>query len=58
MYAELLTLPFPFFSDGKWWAVWSALTFVQPIAALIIMMRGFGELSEKLSWGAVARFAA
>ena len=50
LFSELLTLLFPFFSDGKWWAVWSALTFVQLIAALIIMMRGFGE---KLSWGAV-----
>ncbi len=51
LFSELLSLLFPFFSDGKWWAVWSALTFVQLIAALIIMMRGFGE---KLSWGAVA----
>ena len=51
LFAELLSLLFPFFSDGKWWAVWSALTFVQLIAALIIMMRGFGE---KLPWGAVA----
>lgn len=55
LFAELLSLVFPLFSDGKWWAVWSSLTFVQLIAALIIMMRGFGEqLSEKLSWGAVA----
>jgi hypothetical protein len=51
MFAEFLSLLFPLFSDGKLWAVWSSLTFVQLIAALIIMMRGFGE---KLSWGAVA----
>lgn len=55
LFAELLSLLFPLFSTGKWWAVWSSLTFVQLIAALVIMMRGFGaELSEKLSWGAVA----
>ena len=51
LFAELLSLPFPCFSDGKLWAVWSALTYVQLIAALIIMMRGFGA---KLPWGAVA----
>ena len=51
LFAEFLSLLFPFFSDGKWWAVWSALTFIQLIIALIIMMRGFGE---KLSWGGVA----
>lgn len=51
MFAEPLSLVFPVFSDGKWWAVWSSLTFVQLIAALIIMIRGFGE---KLSWGGVA----
>ena len=51
LFAEFLSLLFPFFSDGKLWAVWSSLTFVQLIAALVIMMRGFGE---KLSWGAVA----
>lgn len=51
LFAEFLSLLFPLFSDGKPWAVWSALTFVQLIAALIIMMRGFGD---KLSWGAVA----
>jgi hypothetical protein len=51
LFAELISLLFPVFSDGKWWAIWSALTFVQLIAALIIMMRGFGE---KLPWGAVA----
>jgi hypothetical protein len=55
LFAEFLSLLLPLFSDGKWWAVWSSLTFVQLIAALVIMMRGFGEkLSEKLSWGAVA----
>ena len=51
LFAEFLSLLFPFFSDGKLWAVWSSLTFIQLIAALVIMMRGFGE---KLSWGAVA----
>ena len=51
LFAELLSPLYLLFSDGKWWAVWSALTYVQLIAALIIMMRGFGE---KLSWGAVA----
>jgi hypothetical protein len=51
LFAELLSLLFPFFSEGKWWAVWSSLTFVQLIAALLIMMRGFGE---KMSWGGVA----
>lgn len=51
LFAEFLSLLFPFFSDGKLWAVWSSLTFIQLIAALIVMMRGFGE---KLSWGAVA----
>ena len=51
LFAELLSLVFPVFSDGKWRVVWSSLTFVQLIAALIIMMRGFGE---KLSWGGVA----
>jgi len=51
LFAEFLSLLFPLFSDGKWWAVWSSLTFVQLIAALIIMMRGFGA---KLPWGAVA----
>jgi len=51
LFAELLSLLFPLFSDGKLWAVWSALTYVQLIAALIIMMRGFGA---KLPWGAVA----
>lgn len=51
LFAELLSLLFPLFSDGKWWAVWSSLTFVQLIIALVIMMRGFGE---KLSWGTVA----
>lgn len=55
LFVEFLSLLYPLFSDGKTWAVWSSLTFVQLIAALIIMMRGFGEkLSEKLSWGAVA----
>ena len=51
LFAEFLSLLFPVFSDGKLWAVWSSLTFVQLIAALIIMMQGFGE---KLSWGGVA----
>ena len=51
LFVEVLSLLFPLFSDGKWWAVWSSLTFVQLIAVLVIMMRGFGE---KLSWGAVA----
>lgn len=51
LFAELLSLVFPLFSDGKLWAVWSALTFVQLIMALVLMMRGFGE---KMPWGAVA----
>lgn len=51
LFAELLALLFPLLSDGKWWVLWSSLTFIQLIAALVIMMRGFGK---KLPWGAVA----
>ena len=55
LFVEVLSLLYPLLSDGKWWAVWSSLTFIQLIAALVIMMRGFGEKpSEKLSWGVVA----
>jgi hypothetical protein len=51
LFAELLSLFYPFFSDGKLWAFWASFTFVELIAALIILMRGF---DEKMPWSDIA----
>jgi hypothetical protein len=51
LFAEFLSLLYRLFSDGKLWTLWASFTFIELIAALVILMRGFGE---KMPWSDIA----